>query len=242
MLANMGLIFHTAAATDVGLGRTNNEDSFVAGRQIAAIADGIGGMPSGELASDLAVQTLAELDGYGGDDPLTGLQDAVARANQHIRELAEAESGHEGMGTTVTALLFAGGRLGLLHVGDSRCYRFRDGQLAQLTKDDTFVQSLVDEGIITAEGARTHPRRSLVTQAVQGLDYQPTCAILEPSPGDRFLLCSDGLSDVVTDSEIEQAIAAAPDRDDCARRLIELALDAGAPDNVTVVIADVVAD
>ena len=148
------------------------------------------------------------------------------------------------MGTTLTALLLArtGGCLALAHVGDSRAYLLRGGTMTQLTRDDTYVQGLVDNGVISAEEARRHPQRSLVTQAINGSEIAPTYALVTPLLGDRFLLCSDGLSDYVDDQKIADALASYPDLQQCVEQLVGLALDAGAPDNVSVVLADVVSD
>lgn len=151
----------------------------------------------------------------------------------------EADPELEGMGTTLTAILFAGGRLGLVHIGDSRGYLLRDGELSQITKDDTFVQTLVDEGRITAEEAHSHPQRSLIMRALTGHEVEPTLIVREARVGDRYLLCSDGLSDPVSHDTIHEALQI-PDVVDSADRLIELALRGGGPDNVTVVVADVV--
>src|ERR1700760_3580146 len=143
------------------------------------------------------------------------------------------------MGTTLTAILFAGNRLGMVHIGDSRGYLLRDGELTQITKDDTFVQTLVDEGRITREEAHSHPQRSLIMRALTGHEVEPTLTMREARAGDRYLLCSDGLSDPVSDETIHEALQT-PDVTDSADRLIELALRGGGPDNVTVVVADVV--
>jgi PPM family protein phosphatase len=151
----------------------------------------------------------------------------------------DADPELEGMGTTLTAILFAGGRLGLVHIGDSRGYLMRDGELTQITKDDTFVQTLVDEGRITAEEAHSHPQRSLIMRALTGHEVEPTLIMREAKVGDRYLLCSDGLSDPVSQETIAEAMQI-PDVVDAADRLIELALRGGGPDNVTVVVADVV--
>jgi protein phosphatase len=239
----MGLILRTGAASDVGLVRTNNEDSAFTGQRLLAVADGVGGMPAGEVASDLVIRALAGLEeAPAAAEPLIQLRDAVEAANQRIRASSEADDGRHGMGTTVTALLLSGDQLALLHVGDSRCYLLRDGQLGQVTRDDTYVQSLVDQGVMTREDARRHPRRSVVTQAVQGVPLSPTAQMLTPAPGDRYLLCSDGLSDYVDDAAIAEALRSYRDPQDCADRLVALALEAGAPDNVTVIVADVAAD
>lgn len=236
----MSLTLRTAAASDPGLVRPNNEDCAHAGERLVVVADGVGGMPAGELASDIVVRMLVGLDRPGElGEPLRALRDAVDEANRLIREAGEADPANDGMGTTVTALLLADDRLAMLHVGDSRGYLLRGGALRQLTRDDTFVQSLVDQGLLTAEEARNHPQRSLITRAVQGQHLAPTVSMLDPEPGDRYLLCSDGLSDVVTDEAIGQALQSYTDRQQCVEQLIKLALQAGAPDNVTAVLADV---
>src|SRR6185437_1997787 len=167
------------------------------------------------------------------------LNTAVAEGNSAIAAHVEADPELEGMGTTLTAILFAGTRLGLVHIGDSRGYMLRDGELTQITKDDTFVQTLVDEGRITAEEAHSHPQRSLIMRALTGHEVEPTLTMREARAGDRYLLCSDGLSDPVSDETIAEAVQI-PDVAESAYRLIELALRGGGPDNVTVVVADVV--
>jgi PPM family protein phosphatase len=238
----MSLFLRGAAASDIGLVRTNNEDTAHVSRQLLAVADGIGGQPAGELASEFVIRALAELDAEAVQgDPLPALRAAVETASEQIRDAAASDQAHRGMGTTVTALLLSGDQLGLLHVGDSRCYRLRDGKFSQLTKDDTFVQSLVDQGVLTADEARRHPRRSIVTNAVQGEPLAPTCTLLVPHADDRYLLCSDGLSDYVTDDAIAQALLSYAEPQACVERLVKLALQVGAPDNVTVVVADVAA-
>jgi protein phosphatase len=238
---DMTLRLSATTVTDVGLVRSNNEDAAHAGRHVVALADGIGGMPAGELASSVVVRALAALDAAPGSaEPETALRDTVEAANKEIGELSESDRTRDGMGTTVTALMLAGDRVALINVGDSRCYLERDGELYRLTKDDTFVQALVDEGLLTPAEARHHPRRSIVTQALQGQPYEATSTTRPARAGDRFLLCSDGLSDIVTDEAIGLALRTQPDLDQCARSLIAMALDAGASDNVTVVVADVV--
>jgi protein phosphatase len=143
------------------------------------------------------------------------------------------------MATTVTALLLAGERLALVHVGDSRAYRLRDGELTQLSTDHTYVQMLVDRGAITADEAWHHPQRSMVTRVIPSDPLRPQAEQLDPQPGDRYLLCSDGLSDVVPDAVIAEALTSHDDRQAAAHQLVELALDAGGPDNITVIVADV---
>jgi protein phosphatase len=188
----------------------------------------------------LVVAALAHLDDdEPGGDLLAKLDTAIRSGNSAIAAQVEMEPDLEGMGTTLTAILFAGNRLGLAHIGDSRGYLLRDGELTQITKDDTFVQTLVDEGRITREEAHSHPQRSLIMRALTGHEVEPTLTMREVHTGDRYLLCSDGLSDPVSDETILDALQI-PDVTDSADRLIELALRGGGPDNVTVVVADVV--
>lgn len=239
----MSFILRTAVVSDIGLVRSNNEDSAHASHHLLALADGIGGMPAGELASDIVVKTLAELGDAPTDaDALGVLSRAAEAANREILQVSESDPANDGMGTTATAVLLTGDQFALLHVGDSRAYMSRDGELSQLTKDDTFVQSLVDQGLLTPEEARHHPRRSIVTQALQGLEYEPTLTLQPARLGDRLLLCSDGLSDVVTNDMIGHTLRTYSDLKQCAEQLVRLALDSGSTDNVTVVVADVVTD
>lgn len=192
------------------------------------------------MASQLVIAALAHLDDdEPGGDLLGKLEAAVRAGNSAIAAQVEMEPDLEGMGTTLTAILFDGNRLGLVHIGDSRGYLLRDGELTQITKDDTFVQTLVDEGRITAEEAHSHPQRSLIMRALTGHEVEPTLTMREVRAGDRYLLCSDGLSDPVSDETIHEALKI-PDVAESAYRLIELALRGGGPDNVTVVVADVV--
>ena len=236
----MTLALRYAARSDRGLVRANNEDSVYAGARLLALADGMGGHAAGEVASQLVIAHLAHLDDdEPGGDLLSKLDRAVHDGNSAIAREVEENPDLEGMGTTLTAILFAGDRLGLVHIGDSRGYLLRDGELAQITKDDTFVQTLVDEGRITAEEAHSHPQRSLIMRALTGHEVEPTLIMREARVGDRYLLCSDGLSDPVSHETILEALKLA-DVGESADRLIELALRGGGPDNVTVVVADVV--
>ena len=228
--------------SDCGHARENNEDAGFAGRRLIAVADGVGGMPGGELASEIAIEVLADLERESGGSPLDALQAKVELANERIRDVIDATPGLQGMATTLTAILLDGQRMALVHVGDSRAYLLRDGELTQLTRDDTYVQALVDRGAISAEEARNHPQRSLITQAVQGEPISPSGVLLTPRVGDRLLLCSDGLSDMLDDDAIAQALREKADPRECGQRLVELALDAGGRDNVTVVVADLVDD
>jgi PPM family protein phosphatase len=234
------LVLRYAARSDRGLVRANNEDSVYAGARLLALADGMGGHAAGEVASQLVIAALAHLDDdEPGGDLLGKLDSAVREGNSAIAAHVEADPELEGMGTTLTAILFAGNRLGLVHIGDSRGYLMRDGELNQITKDDTFVQTLVDEGRITAEEAHSHPQRSLIMRALTGHEVEPTLIMREARAGDRYLLCSDGLSDPVSHETILEALQI-QDVAESADRLIELALRGGGPDNVTVVVADVI--
>jgi serine/threonine protein phosphatase PrpC len=238
----MTLKLRSAAVSDRGLIRSGNQDSVHAGPWLIAVADGMGGMAAGDLASTIAIEAISPLDVETPEDALVAaLQSAVEVASVRIRAAVEEDPERQGMGTTLTALLFArtGSCLALAHIGDSRAYLLRDGALKQITRDDTFVQMLVEEGVITPEEASSHPRRAVVTQALQGDNVAPAYSTLLPRAGDRWLLCSDGLSNVVRAGTIAEALVSYPDRDLCAKRLVDLALRAGGPDNVTVVVADV---
>jgi protein phosphatase len=236
----MSVILRTVAVSDRGKARENNEDAVHAGRKLVAVADGVGGGPSGEVASEIVIRTLSALDGESPPAaPGAALRAAVEAANRGIRDAIEADPSLAGMGTTLTAMLADGDGLDLVHVGDSRAYAWRDGTLTQLTRDDTYVQGLVDKGVISREEARAHPQRALVTQAVHGSGVNPTFAMVTPRPGDRYLLCSDGLSDYVDDEAIARTLQEQPELAACAQQLVDLALAAGAPDNVSVILADV---
>ncbi|BBH71313.1 hypothetical protein ACTI_79980 [Actinoplanes sp. OR16] len=237
----MTLAVRAVAATDQGLVRSNNEDAVFVGNRLFVVADGMGGLPAGELASDILVQTLSAVDSTPDTgEPLQDLIAALETANQRIEAAVADDDARDGMGTTVTALLLSGDRLAALNVGDSRCYLLRDGDFQQLTRDDTYVQALVDQGVLTPDDARRHPQRALVTQAVQGGPFRPAGRMIPARVGDRYLLCSDGLSDYVEDAMIAQTLREVADRKECAGTLVQRTLDNGAPDNVTVIVADVV--
>jgi protein phosphatase len=231
------------ARSDVGLHRDGNEDSFFAGSRLLVVADGVGGSAAGEIASSLAVHALQPLESDTSiTDPLPALGAATRTANTDVRQAIQADRALSGMGTTLTALLWSGETLGLAQLGDSRGYRLRGGELTQITKDHTLVQSLVEEGQITPDEALTHPRRSWILRALDGREEsEPDLEILDPQPGDRYLLCSDGLSDYVDLAAIAAALAG-DDPQLASERLVDLALKAGAPDNVTCVVADPVED
>ncbi len=229
-----------AARSDRGHIRSNNEDSVYAGPRLLAVADGMGGHAAGEVASKIAIAALEPLDEDAAPgDLLAALRQATEDGSAHIRELVNDDPSLEGMGTTLTALLFAGNRLAVCHIGDSRCYLLRDGELAQITHDDTFVQTLVDEGRLTEEEAHTHPQRSLILRALNGSEIEPDLSVRETRVGDRYLLCSDGLSDVVTRETMLEALQAEQPQQ-AADRLIELALRGGGPDNSTCIVAEVI--
>ncbi|WP_246459329.1 Stp1/IreP family PP2C-type Ser/Thr phosphatase [Streptomyces himalayensis] len=237
----MSLSLRFAAGSHKGMIREGNEDSGYAGPRLLAIADGMGGQAAGEVASSEVISTLVTLDDdVPGSDILTSLGTAVQRANDQLRMMVEEDPQLEGMGTTLTALLWTGQRLGLVHVGDSRAYLLRDGVLTQITQDHTWVQRLVDEGRITEEEATTHPQRSLLMRALGSGDHvEPDLSIREVRAGDRYLICSDGLSGVVSHQTMEDTLASYQGPQETVQELIQLALRGGGPDNITVIVADV---
>ncbi|MDQ1647756.1 MAG: family protein phosphatase, partial [Cryptosporangiaceae bacterium] len=236
----MSLTLRYAARSDRGLIREGNEDSVYAGPRLLAVADGMGGMAAGEVASNIVVGALAPLDeDVSSSDLVDALRGAIGHANQTLRDAVESNPALEGMGTTLTAMLFSGNRIALVHVGDSRAYVMREGELTQITRDDTYVQMLVDEGRITADEATTHPQRSLLTRALDGRDVDPDFSVREARSGDRYLLCSDGLSGVVSPETMADALRLVDPRE-AADRLISLALRGGGPDNITCIVADIV--
>ncbi len=232
-----------AAKSDVGMVRKDNEDSGFAGRTLLAVADGMGGHAAGELASSTAIATLAELDSeeLSGDEVLTALDDAIVTSAERIAQFVQADPARAGMGTTVTAIAWRGGRIAVVHVGDSRAYVLRDGELSQITRDHTYVQSLVDVGRLTPEQARHHPKRNLMLRAIDGNQVpERDLSVREARVGDRYLLCSDGLCGVIEDADIARVLGGVADPTAAVTALVDLALEAGAPDNVTAVVADVV--
>lgn len=237
----MSLSLRFAAGSHKGMIREGNEDSGYAGPRLLAIADGMGGQAAGEVASSEVISTLVPLDDdVPGSDLLTSLGTAVQQANDQLRVMVEEDPQLEGMGTTLTALLWTGQRLGLVHVGDSRAYLLRDGVLTQITQDHTWVQRLVDEGRITEEEATTHPQRSLLMRALGSGDHvEPDLSIREVRAGDRYLICSDGLSGVVSHQTMEETLASYQGPQETIQELIQLALRGGGPDNITCIVADV---
>jgi PPM family protein phosphatase len=238
----MTLVLRYAVRSDVGLLREGNEDSAYAGPRLLAVADGMGGHAAGEVASALTIASMAELDSEQPDgDILTALSSAVATANARLQEKILANPAVEGMGTTLTALLWSDGHAAVCHIGDSRGYLLREGELYQITHDHTLVQSLVDEGRISADDVSTHPQRSLLLRALDGRSIaDPDLSVHEGQPGDRYLLCSDGLSGVVSDETLRDTLSAFEDPEGATRQLIDLAIHGGGPDNITCIVADVI--
>jgi serine/threonine protein phosphatase PrpC len=238
----MAIALRYAARTDLGLGpKSRNEDSGYAGPHLLVLADGMGGHAAGDVASSLIVGELAPLDGesIGAEQALPMLEKSVREANRRLRQAMDDDPKLRGMGSTTIAMLRSGNKLAMAHIGDSRAYLLRDGKLSQITKDHSFVQQLVDEERITAEEAEDHPQRSLVTRVMTGqADDEPDLSMRELLAGDRYLLCSDGLSDFVRRDIIEEILREAGSPGAAAERLIEVALRASARDNVTVVVAD----
>jgi serine/threonine protein phosphatase PrpC len=238
----MTLVLRYAVRSDVGLLREGNEDSAYAGPRLLAVADGMGGHAAGEVASALTIASMAELDSeQPSGDMLTALASAVTNANSRLQERIIANPAVEGMGTTLTALLWSDGHAAVCHIGDSRGYLLRQGELYQITHDHTLVQSLVDEGRISVDDVSTHPQRSLLLRALDGRSAaDPDLSVHDAMPGDRYLLCSDGLSGVVSDETLRDTLEAVTEPEAATRELIDLANAGGGPDNITCIVADVV--
>lgn len=238
-----------AVGSDIGRRRSMNQDSGCSSPRLLAVADGMGGHAHGEVASAVAIAELANLDirlrdaGTAGADLLALLQDAVARAAARLTDEASHNPDLRGAGTTVVAMLLDGTRAGFVHLGDSRAYLLRDGELLQLTRDHTLVQALVDEGRLSAEEAADHPRRSVLVRTLQaGGRDEPDLFEYEARLGDRYLLCSDGVTAVLSDQDLLDVLSTAAEPAEVVERLIELANAGGGPDNITCVVGDVVED
>src|ERR1700761_80072 len=238
----MTLVLRYAVRSDVGLLREGNEDSAYAGPRLLAVADGMGGHAAGEVASSLTISSMAKLDSEPpGGDMMAELAAAVAAANTRLQEMIIANPAVEGMGTTLTALFWSDGHAAVCHIGDSRGYLLREGELYQITHDHTLVQSLVDEGRISADDVSTHPQRSLLLRALDGRSVaEPDLSVHDGQAGDRYLLCSDGLSGVVSDETLRETLATIEDPEAVTRQLSAPPLNAGAPANITCIVADVV--
>jgi serine/threonine protein phosphatase PrpC len=229
-----------SAVSDVGRHRKENQDSGYASEHLLAVADGVGGAAYGDVASSTAVHLLRRLDKPPTEELLPALAGVVHRIHDKLAEMVEDDAELDGTSTTVTAALFDGHRLGFVHIGDSRAYLFRDGTVRQITKDHTFVQTLVDEGRITEEDSRVHPHRNIILRAVDSVhETEPDLFHVELRSGDRVLLCSDGCSGAVTDRQLASLLAGGS-IDAVALDLVQAALDNGTTDNVTVVVAEAV--
>jgi protein phosphatase len=234
------LTLRYAALSDVGRVRKNNQDSGFASPHLLVVADGVGGAARGDIASSTAVQILRRLDAPAPEDMEEALAGAIHRTHDRLAELVDEDPELDGTSTTITAALFDGTKIAVGHVGDSRGYLLRDGTLSQLTKDHTFVQSLIDEGRITEDEARTHPHRNLILRAVDGVhDTDPDLFYVELAPGDRLLLCSDGCSGVLDADRLADNLGTGS-VDYAVVELVRASLEAGSTDNVTAVVADVV--
>ena len=250
-LSGEGMSMHDAQGTlavryavqsDIGLEREDNEDSAYAGARLLAVADGMGGHAAGEVASAAVIDALRPLDTkIPAGELLDALDHAVRRAGRELRDMAAADPALTGMGTTLTALLWSGSQLGLVHIGDSRAYVVRDDEVFQITHDHTMVQSLLDDGKITRAEVSAHPQRWLLLRALTtGGDVAPDLQLREARAGDRYLLCSDGLHEVVDAESIARVLRSVGDPDQAAKDLIALAVSGGGPDNITCIVADVV--
>ncbi|WP_346958726.1 protein phosphatase 2C domain-containing protein [uncultured Arthrobacter sp.] len=235
------LIMRYAARSDVGRVRAKNDDSAYVGRHLAVVADGMGGHAGGDVASAATVLDMIHLDrdDYSGDAD-TVLADEIQTANSLLSELVHMNPKLAGMGTTVTALLLAEGKLHFAHIGDSRAYRLRHGTFEQVSVDHTFVQRLIDEGRLRPEEAETHPHKNVLMRVLGDVDASPELDldILDVEPGERWLLCSDGLN-YVAGHVVERTVRETKDLRECTERLVDLTLEAGSPDNVTVVMLDI---
>lgn len=233
----------SAAVSHVGKIRSNNQDSGYAGQYLFVVADGMGGHAGGDVASAIAVKRIAETDRLytSPNDAEFALQSALLAANSLLAETVFEHGELTGMGTTVTGMLRVDNHVAIAHIGDSRIYLFRDGKLQQISADHTFVQRLVDSGRITPEEAAVHPRRSVLMRVLGDVDASPEIdtTVLETQPGDRWMLCSDGLSSYVSDEKMQTILATVPSAQDAADRLVKESLDQGAPDNVTIVLVDI---
>jgi PPM family protein phosphatase len=216
-----------AGATDTGQVRPANEDAYLVGDSVFAVADGMGGHLAGEVASATALEPIRELDGKvfsEAADAVTALREAVVAANDRVSQMAADEPSYRGMGTTLTATMLEGPRLHVAHVGDSRAYLLRDGAFSQLTDDHTLVQHLIDEGQITREEAAHHPQRSIITRAIGvSREVDVDSMTLDLEAGDQVLLCSDGLTGVVSDEDIASELTHDAAAESALQRLIDLA-------------------
>lgn len=243
-MATAPIEFRCAARSDVGLVRNNNQDSGYAGPNLLVLADGMGGPAGGDIASSVAIAHLVPLDSdsYPADKMLPLLREALMDAHDELSDRSRRDKDLEGLGTTCIALMRSGNKLAMVHIGDSRAYVLRGEALTQVTTDHSFVQYLVESGQITPEEAEHHPNKNVVLRVLgdSQADVTPDETIREAVVGDRWLLCSDGLSGVVSPETLGAVLAEIDDPGECAEELIRLALRAGGPDNITCVVADIV--
>jgi serine/threonine protein phosphatase PrpC len=242
----MSLVFRTAAISDIGLARSGNEDAALVSPQLIAVADGMGGHAAGEVASRIAIHTLLGLapvladpaiDAESHEDLLLNISYSI---DDEIAQQSEANPEFSGMGTTLTALHLTDDNIELLHIGDSRCYRYAQGELTQLSYDHTVMQELLDQGRLTQDEVASHPQRSLLTQALMGESgIDPALMVYPVKIGEIYLLCSDGLSSVLSDFEIASIIKQS-DPSAVVSSLLTATKAKGAPDNVTILWAEVV--
>jgi serine/threonine protein phosphatase PrpC len=242
----MNRSFKVIARSELGLVRDGNEDAALVSSHLVAVADGMGGHAGGEVASKIAITSVQELssvlrdpalDAESREDLLLNISFSI---DHEISEVSSADKSLQGMGTTLTALHLNGNRVELLHIGDSRCYQWQGKKLIQLSYDHTVMQELLDQGRLTAEEVINHPQRSLLTQALIGdSGIDPILHIFESKVGDQFLLCSDGLSSVLSDHEIAGIIKKS-DSEEVVNRLVEEVHSKGAPDNVTILWVEIV--
>ena len=241
-------VFALAARSAIGLRRSGNEDSAITSANLIAVADGMGGHAGGEVASAIAIKELTKLIPISQSVHIDAdsLEDLLAQAmvdiDLEIARVASEDPELRGMGTTLTALLLHEDRIALMHIGDSRAYRLRDGELEQLSLDHTVLQELIDQGKLTIAEANDHPQRSLLTQVLMGSgNLDPVLVVYERKAGDRYLLCSDGLSSVLTNKEIKSLLKKNK-REDAVAALVDATYVNDAPDNVTVIVADIATD
>jgi protein phosphatase len=239
--------FNAAGKTDVGLKRSNNEDAFLVKPQLGfcLVADGMGGAAAGEIASrifsDTTLEIFSDRSASTLEETMLQVQQAFGLAHERIQGHVGNNPSHQGMGCTAEILTFSGMDFVVGHIGDSRTYRFTGGRLKQLTKDHSLVQEQIDQGLITADEARSHANRNIILRAV-GVEEELALDIVsgKASPGDLFLLCSDGLTDMVADETIREAVASTSPVESRVQSLVELAKGAGGHDNITVVLAETV--
>lgn len=228
-------IAEDAYKTDTGRQRTTNEDSYFARGPLYAVADGMGGAQAGEVASRIAAEAFEPAE-RGGEAPEAFLRSVVQSANAQIHTLSQRDSSRSGMGTTLTAALVEGDEISIGHVGDSRAYRLRDGELTLLTSDHSLVEELRRQGRLTEEEAETHPQRSIITRALgPESEVEVDTMTVRGRPGDIYLICSDGLTTMVKDHRLREILSESDNLDEATTWLVNEANEAGGRDNITVV-------